>query len=272
MNYLYLLKFKNNKYFKIGVSSNNYNRIINHQKQYNLNIEESLIFKGSKRDVSVVEKMLLTAIKPSESINEEYSGADGHTEIREINYFGDALKIIEHNEKYFKLKKIGLDRKILSTEKKKPKYKKKNKTNYKDQNLVQLNRFIDLFETDLLNKISNIQIFGGRYEIILNNQYISSVDINKYRKSINMTFNKSSVIMGYGIESAVGYEENRYKKIILTLPDLMRNDYFNCNEYDSVFLNKYIFFCQYLDNLIMEKYFYLPLEKYDYEIYNCFRK
>jgi len=93
-DYLYILPFNNDRHFKIGVSSNNYNRVIKHNSVYNINYSKSLIVQASRDNVRNLERILLSNIPPT--VSDEYSGKDGYTEIRDISYLAICLDDIDY--------------------------------------------------------------------------------------------------------------------------------------------------------------------------------
>ena len=117
-SYLYLLPFKDKKHFKIGISSNNLNRIDKHNNTYGLIKEDCIIVTCEEdRHIKVLEKDLLSIF--SENIS-DFSGLDGHTEIRSIENLKKSLDYIEHKSSYinFVVNKLPLKRKINKIPKK----------------------------------------------------------------------------------------------------------------------------------------------------------
>lgn len=98
--YLYLLPFKNDKYFKIGISSSNDDRIKTLNSLYKLDYKKALIVKAKKSStIKILERELLDTF--DERITEErYKDKDGCTEIRCLSVFNDVLETIKlKNEK-----------------------------------------------------------------------------------------------------------------------------------------------------------------------------
>tara|TARA_B100000795_G_C22794651_1_gene438721 strand:- start:862 stop:1710 length:849 start_codon:yes stop_codon:yes gene_type:complete len=93
-NYLYILPFNNDMHFKIGVSSNNYSRVIKHNSTYDINYSKSLIVQASRDNVRNLERILLSNIPTT--VSNEYSGKDGYTEIRDISYLATCLDDINY--------------------------------------------------------------------------------------------------------------------------------------------------------------------------------
>ena len=93
-NYLYILPFNNGGHFKIGISSNNYNRIRQHNSTYKINYSKSLVVQASRDNVRNLERILLSNIPPT--VSDEYSGKDGYTEIRDISYLATCLDDIDY--------------------------------------------------------------------------------------------------------------------------------------------------------------------------------
>lgn len=131
--YLYLLPFKNNKHFKIGISTNNFNRINLHNSTYNINLNNAYIVTSKfNKIIPALETELLCSIPESKTIN-EFKNLDGYTEIRDINHFNKALEIIGSKDDNLKIKiekYNSLNNKIKNKRKPiHPKYPIKNNIN-----------------------------------------------------------------------------------------------------------------------------------------------
>jgi len=106
-HYLYVLLFKNNTHFKIGISRNNNNRLKQHERTYGIDVEKSYIFQSScSTHIKTLERMLL-CLYP-EVTSELYSDTDGHTEIRDAIYYEDCLRQMDYYQNLFLLKKTPL--------------------------------------------------------------------------------------------------------------------------------------------------------------------
>lgn len=105
-NYIYILPFKDEKYFKIGISSNNLNRVNSHDNTYGIDKNKSLIFEGSKKVIKALESSLLSICPPVDV----FTGKDGHTEVREIKHLEYCLDFIKFYESKGKIvnKEINL--------------------------------------------------------------------------------------------------------------------------------------------------------------------
>lgn len=91
--YLYLLPLKDNSLFKIGISSNNLNRVKMHDSTYGIIKNDCLIITAKKSGViSAIERELLEIF---EQPSHKYKGLDGWTELRGIENFNEALDIIK---------------------------------------------------------------------------------------------------------------------------------------------------------------------------------
>lgn len=112
-SYLYLIPFNDNAYFKIGISSGGFDRVIHHNRQFGVNLNKAVIVRGAKRIIKSIESELLM-IFPKCTHN--YKG-DGITEIRELKYFGEAIEIIKNKDSrlnlvFEKVKKSSIPRGI----------------------------------------------------------------------------------------------------------------------------------------------------------------
>jgi hypothetical protein len=97
-DYLYLLPFNCNQYFKIGISSNlNFDRVKGLNNIYSINLNESYIFIGEKKKIVNLERMLLTMFESTPNILDKFKNNDGYTEIREFidynNCFEEAKRL-----------------------------------------------------------------------------------------------------------------------------------------------------------------------------------
>lgn len=95
--YLYLIPFEDKKHFKIGISSNNFNRVRKHFKTYNAKESDCLIVTCKKGFYSTLERELLETFQTPEI--KCFSGLDGYTEIRSMGCFEDVLSIIKSKHK-----------------------------------------------------------------------------------------------------------------------------------------------------------------------------
>ena len=103
-NFLYILPFKDQKHFKIGISSKDFSRIKYLNKIYDIDFDKSFIVYSKERDIKILEKELLEIFDTDECDKFE---TDGYTEIRNIKYFNECLQIIDskhENLKYVKQK------------------------------------------------------------------------------------------------------------------------------------------------------------------------
>lgn len=120
-NYLYILPFKDKKHFKVGISSNNMNRIKHLNSIYSLDYDNGFILQGKEKKVKMLETMLLSITNQVDT----FIGNDGHTEVRSINDYDKVIEQISLYEDAFKLKKEFLN-KPIHTVKPKPKLKHNN--------------------------------------------------------------------------------------------------------------------------------------------------
>lgn len=100
MYYVYILVCGDKKHMKIGVSSKDLNRILNHHKTYNILIDSSRFIPLTDKKLAFkVEKFLLSKIPSLKEMRTE----DGYTELRDIKfakYIKDYLKEIETSSEF----------------------------------------------------------------------------------------------------------------------------------------------------------------------------
>ncbi|MEN9549081.1 MAG: hypothetical protein RIR12_1672 [Bacteroidota bacterium] len=95
--YLYLLPFLNSRFFKIGISTLNLNRVYTHHKTYGIDFRKSLIISAPKsRTLKNLERHLLNVF--DEHCTQFY-GMDGYREIRKIENFDSVLNEIKSQNK-----------------------------------------------------------------------------------------------------------------------------------------------------------------------------
>lgn len=106
-HYLYILPFSDKKNFKIGISSNNLDRVIKHDNTYNIDLDSVVIIKGSKTKVSALERTLLSLFPYKQ--DDKFLGKDGYTEIRAVKYLDDCLSHTDTLITLMKLKKSDFE-------------------------------------------------------------------------------------------------------------------------------------------------------------------
>ena len=96
--YLYLFKFKDDIHFKFGETSSLKTRYNTHNKNYNIKIKDSIVFKfENEAELLVIEKL----IKVKFPTQAEYNpNLDGYTEIRSLKHFDPIVNLIR-NIDYF---------------------------------------------------------------------------------------------------------------------------------------------------------------------------
>lgn len=112
--FVYIIPFKNEKYFKIGRSSGNFNRVTYLIKMYNGNRDKTYIIKSI--DNASLERYLLNKF-PKCDINQNIKG---HTEIREYKYFKEIESVAKslgglHIESVAEKEQILNKNKIISS-------------------------------------------------------------------------------------------------------------------------------------------------------------
>jgi hypothetical protein len=90
-NILYLLPFKNGKYFKFGISTQkDLSRVDHINNLYDIDFNKSIVYYGLKTDIQLVENYI-KKITPR-IYNSPYKGKDGHSEIRDFSFFESILE------------------------------------------------------------------------------------------------------------------------------------------------------------------------------------
>ena len=112
MEYLYLLKFKDEPLIKIGKGTktltDNYARIKQHILTYKngFDLSASYIITLPNNSISTLERDLKDCTQsfiPSEEIMLKYKGKDGYTEIRTDQSLSNIISYVEDKKKHFNL-------------------------------------------------------------------------------------------------------------------------------------------------------------------------
>lgn len=159
-DYLYILPFVNENYFKIGVSSDNFNRILTHHQSFILNLDSVTIIEGTKKNIRTIERILLSLYPEIE--DNPFLGKDGATEIRhskdleqcfnDVNYWSERLNLDIKTPKKEEIKVVSVnDSKRLTNEEKLIIARNKAK-------LSQLENIINIykFKTNLNSLVENL--------------------------------------------------------------------------------------------------------------------
>jgi len=194
--YLYLLPFKDKKYFKIGISKNNFNRVYTHNRNYNIDFNKSLIITSVKKSaISILEKELLTIFEPVDI--EKFKNVDGYTEIRNIKYFNECLSIIKTKHPNLGLKII----KFNKFNKNKPKKIHKIKQSL---NIVEIKYNIEINEKKIKEFRDYFFNFYDKYKnniINIENKYkdnfIINFDLIFDKNLFNNLFNNLRLILNF---------------------------------------------------------------------------
>jgi predicted transcriptional regulator len=89
-NLLYLLPFKNGKYFKFGISTQkDLSRVDHINNLYDIDFNKSIVYYGLKTDIQLVENYI-KKITPR-IYNNPYQGKDGFSEVRDFSFFENIL-------------------------------------------------------------------------------------------------------------------------------------------------------------------------------------
>jgi hypothetical protein len=89
-NLLYLLPFKNGKYFKFGISTQkDLSRVDHINNLYDIDFNKSIVYYGLKTDIQLVENYI-KKITPR-IYNNPYQGKDGFSEVRDFFFFENIL-------------------------------------------------------------------------------------------------------------------------------------------------------------------------------------
>ena len=94
MNYIYLLPFEDGINYKLGISSNNLNRVFHHHNNYKIKLEEVKLYMCDDRNiVTKTEDYLKKSTK--RKYVKKYDGLDGYTEIRSMMTFDRVSNVLE---------------------------------------------------------------------------------------------------------------------------------------------------------------------------------
>lgn len=183
--YLYLLPFKNKKYFKIGISKNNYNRILHHNCTYDIDLNNALIVTSNKTNIIKALEIELLNILPQLNENEitSYIKKDGYTEIRSIKDWNECISIIKNKHSNLNLKLTDI------------KFNTQRKENQKKNIYIPLEETNDI-KSNCLTFLNNFKLLLKRYNNslsidIINNNHLYLTIFNKSldSKETNDMFN-----------------------------------------------------------------------------------
>lgn len=110
-NFLYLLPFSNNQYFKVGITlREDFTRIIQHQRTYGIDLDKSVIVRSSSDSfIRRLETLILVIYKKFKvsDILREQNGAsvDGDSEVLSMECWSYVLEDIEY---FNKREQLGL--------------------------------------------------------------------------------------------------------------------------------------------------------------------
>ncbi len=244
-NFLYLLPFENNKYFKIGISQNSLNRIYENNKNFKIDLEKSLIIEGKNRTVIKSLEYELLLILPTPDVC-DFPKNSGHTEIRDICHREAALNLIKN-----KHQNLELNIKKLSDYRKKINFRshRKNKialiskqfneelfllkfNTFKENLIILLKSSFSIKENIISipcfkNDGNKIDFYftenkGISFEILLSSLKESSINLEIL--NFNFWHNKGNIL--YGVSNQIS--EKNYVKLILNIPYFKNEVYESC--------------------------------------------
>ena len=165
--YLYLFKFKDDIHFKFGETSSLKTRFNTHNKNYNIKIKDSIVFKfENKAELLVIEKL----IKVKFPTQAEYNpNLDGYTEIRSLKHFDPIVNLIRNINYFIILEHRLVDYKTTLIPIKKQSRAVLKKTSKKKLILNDINDYY--FEDSLIETIYNI--FIELEKLTLNNSIMN---------------------------------------------------------------------------------------------------
>ncbi len=103
---LYILPFKNGRYFKFGITKEmNFERIKHINRIYGIDIERGLVYYGNTKDIVFIENQLKNKFCVK---NHEYKGRNGYTEVRNISELKSTISILKEYKNKFDLQKFKL--------------------------------------------------------------------------------------------------------------------------------------------------------------------
>lgn len=163
--HLYILPFNDNQFLKIGISlSDNFNRINNLSKIYDINLNNAiLISSDNAENIKLLEKNIKTIINETINPDNRYYGKDGHTEIRKVKYLNDIIELINKFKPILNLQELKYNIQYA---------KKIQNTKTKKINIIPQsnNKIIN----DIFNALNNIK------------QYITKINLNNDSVYINL--------------------------------------------------------------------------------------
>jgi hypothetical protein len=291
-DYLYILPFQSGDYFKIGISSESYNRVLTHHQSFKINLNEVTIVVGTKKNIRTIERILLSLY--DEVTNNPHEGKDGATEIRynndleqclkDIKYWSKRINLtIQHPTKRDIVPKIRREVKRLTNEEKKTRQQEQNSLD-QEQNLFNISHFKkEIQQVFLKTPPDNIEGGITSYDIywikdntpamfseeLMNSNTFSS-DIytisppNLLKKRETFSLGQ----MGYGYGFCNGYELFHMNFEIPTY--LLTTDTKKQNHISKLFMDEYLLFQKwfeeivspYMDNNIMISAYERPIPNY----------
>lgn len=238
-NYLYILPFKDKLHFKLGVSSNNYNRIKVHNNTYGIDLSKSIIVESSSRNIRTLERLLLILCKEIDS--NPFVGKDGYTEIRSISYLGDCIRDLNEYKD-----RLGLTiRKCPKSITSKQEIKNSNKINL----IKESSNIHDSINQMCAATNKLINLLDGNYTINSmghNTLSLSIKDGAKFQSSKFMndranygtTINSSSISIGFGAISYSYTKESTIFRFGIYFPYENKSDMI-LDKFNEDIINKY---------------------------------
>lgn len=219
--YLYLIPFKDNKYFKIGISTKNFDRVYKHLATYKADRDKCFIVTCKKGFYSILEKELLTALPTSKT--DKFNNLDGYTEIRHIKHFQDAICIIKSKHKNLNVEIKRLSEVSIKKTIKNEKPVKKKIRIYKGLNRIILNQsFNDFIKyyNEMQGFILNVNtIRPGLFNVTVMEDYFKKqLDIFSFL-SIEVVVDDKELFLSsrYGVRCVDMSESNDYRVITFDL-------------------------------------------------------
>jgi hypothetical protein len=183
-NFLYILLFKDNKHFKIGISSKDYSRVKSLNNIYEIDLDKSYLVHSKKSNITILERELL-AIFDQDDCNKFES--DGHTEIRNVKYLDECLNIIrnKHLKLNYELTKFDYNNFINPNKRKKNKASSIERVDFiPEYMLIQYNEMIELLSENVTRISRKTKTNSKWYEYDIE---VNSIK-DKFSKDLNNKF------------------------------------------------------------------------------------
>ncbi|MHA2039987.1 MAG: hypothetical protein ACW98X_26545 [Promethearchaeota archaeon] len=208
--HLYLLPFKDNKYFKFGISiTNNYNRITQHVRTYNVDTEKIIVVESVNKDyIRLIERNIMIMVEQTVGDDFVYKDEDGYTEIRSIDKWDNVMDVINTFKGSLELnviKKPNIESNPNPVSYKTKPKKKKQKSYEKKNNQSELSR-VGTALRNIKKYIIGFYEWGNSKEFITINLNLSSFSESEIEDFDELIMVGSFSFSGLFLETSLEYE------------------------------------------------------------------